>query len=391
MALLKVILFACDTETQSINKDSSSIPVEAAGFNEDPEAREDSIELVLAYQQMNQIEPEVFAVAETDPVLSLEGEDAADDPAFWYNVNNPDSSLIFGSNKKGGIYSYRLDGSQVDYYTVGDINNIDVRQDVLVGKQRIDLLGGSNRTDNSVVLFEIGSQGKLSPILRENYRFDRDDIDEVYGFCLYQKKDQGCLVVNGKGGAIKVFKIIKEAGDVQLKPYLSWQLSTQPEGMAVDDENNILYIGEENNGIWKVALEPKAKPALIPSSQNINNERIIYDIEGLALYKDPSGDPAKGFLLASIQGSFSYAIFERTGDNRYITSFKIAAHDRVDAAEETDGLEIFSGPLNGPFSQGLLVVQDGFNFDGQQMINQNFKIVPLSQVLELLNTSAQLP
>ena len=130
---------------------------------------------------------------------------------------------------------------------------------------------------------------------------------------------------------------------------------------------------------------------LIPSSQKINNEHITYDIEGLALYKDPSGDPMQGFLLASIQGSFSYAIFERTGDNRYITSFKIMGNDKIDAAEETDGLEVYSGKLTEQFQHGLLVVQDGFNFDGQQMINQNFKIVPLEQVLDLLKTSAQLP
>ena len=44
-----------------------------------------------------------------------------------------------------------------------------------------------------------------------------------------------------------------------------------------------------------------------------SNPNIAYDVEGLALYKiNGSG----GYLLASSQGNFSYAVFERGGENR---------------------------------------------------------------------------
>ena len=258
--VLAANILGCGKKSHSSDPELTQLSVEAASFERNPEAREDSLELVLAYQRMGQIEHELYAVAETEPVASMEGEDAADDPAIWYNVIDPDSSLIFGSNKKGGIYSYHLDGSQVDFYEVGDINNIDVRQNVLIAARRVDLLGGSNRTDNSVVLFEIDNQGKLTSLLKENYRFETNEIGEVYGFCLYQQKGQGYLVVNGKGGAIEVLKITAGPESVQLKPYLSWKLPSQPEGMVVDDENSMLYIGEEEHGIWKVSLEPHAEP-----------------------------------------------------------------------------------------------------------------------------------
>ena len=44
--------------------------------------------------------------AETPPVVT--GDDAADDPAIWVNRANPALSLIFGTDKKSGIYVYDL-------------------------------------------------------------------------------------------------------------------------------------------------------------------------------------------------------------------------------------------------------------------------------------------
>ncbi|MBK7342416.1 MAG: phytase [Saprospiraceae bacterium] len=57
-------------------------------------------------------------------------------------------------------------------------------------------------------------------------------------------------------------------------------------------------------------------------------------------------------MIASSQGNFSYAVFERTGDNRYVGSFKITASDRIDGAEETDGLDIVRGFPESTLPQG---------------------------------------
>ena len=385
--LLITLVFGCSKEAGpgSLESPHAEDPTEQIRIKE---AREDSIELAEAYYLMNKVDAKVHPLFETDPVRSKDGEDAADDPAFWYNHINPDSSLVFGTNKKGGIYAYNLKGHEVAYYEIGLINNIDIRKQVSVGGRTLDLLGGSNRTDNSVILFEITLDGKLQPLLNENHRFDFSDIDEVYGFCLYRKDDQAFAVVNGKNGRIRVLLITEREKQILLEPYLQWDLDTQPEGMVADDQNNMLYVGEEENGIWKVTIQADAQLEIIPSSQKINNPDIEYDIEGLALYKDPSGDPSKGFLLASIQGSFSYAIFDRSGDNQYLMNFTIDSNDMIDRVEETDGLEIYSESLNELFPYGLLIVQDGFNFQNDQMENQNFKLVSLEQVLKLLKTPA---
>ena len=379
LAIMTAVTSACDHKAKIQNTPVSS-PADSQ-FTRNKEAREDSLELAEAYHLMGQVEHEVLPIAETEPVKSLEGEDAADDPAFWYNQNQPEASVIYGTNKKGGIYVYDLSGRELAYYPVGMINNIDIRQKVVIGSDTVDILGGSNRTDNSIVLFEI-ENGSLKPLLEENFVIDTADIDEVYGFCLYKKSGTGYAVVNGKNGTIQVYEIYQVEEGITLSPYLSWQLSTQPEGMVVDDENLILYIGEEENGIWRVSLEANTTPEIIPSSQRANNSNIEYDIEGLALYKGNSAED--GFLLASIQGSFTYAVFDRTGSNQYLGNFKISSHLNIDQVEETDGLELYSGYLNQRFDKGLLIVQDGFNFQGDTMVNQNFKFVPLKDLLEVV-------
>jgi 3-phytase len=52
-------------------------------------------------------------VVETVPVAST--RDAADDPAIWVHPDNPEQSLIVGTDKQSGLYVYALDGSERQY------------------------------------------------------------------------------------------------------------------------------------------------------------------------------------------------------------------------------------------------------------------------------------
>jgi 3-phytase len=89
--------------------------------------------------------------------------------------------------------------------------------------------------------------------------------------------------------------------------------------------------------------------------------------------------------VVSVQGNFSYAVFNRAGDNEYLGSFKIEDGDVIDGVEETDGLEVIPDSLSPQFPGGLLVVQDGFNYQADTLIPQNFKLVDWRQVIEALS------
>ena len=69
---------------------------------------------------------------ETTPTPQGSEDDSADDPAIWVNPTNPEKSIIFGTDKKGGIGSYALDGKEIAYDAVGKMNNIDIRQNVMM-------------------------------------------------------------------------------------------------------------------------------------------------------------------------------------------------------------------------------------------------------------------
>lgn len=47
-------------------------------------------------------------------------------------------------------------------------------------------------------------------------------------------------------------------------------------------------------------------------------------------------------------------------------------------------MDLYAGHLNHKFNEGLLIVQDGFNYEGDIMVNQNVKLVSLSDLLELV-------
>jgi 3-phytase len=135
-------------------------------------------------------------------------------------------------------------------------------------------------------------------------------------------------------------------------------------------------------GIFRLDTDPEGDktPVRIPGSDE-GNPHIAYDIEGLAIFSHQGTD----YLIASSQGNFSYAIFQLGIEEKYLTSFTIT-EGVVDGVEETDGLEVIAEPLNPRFKRGLLVVQDGFNTNGNEATSQNFKYVSFGKIEALLDS-----
>ncbi len=331
---------------------------------------------------IKQTDSVVFARNETSPVTSGEGEDAADDPAIWVNPANPEKSLVIGTNKKAGLYLYNLSGEELSFYPIGKVNNVDVRYGFkLADGKQVDIVGASNRSDNSIVLMAV------DPVKLSLYEISQmkvySALAEVYGFTFYHDKALGRFFafVVAKDGQTEQWELLPSRDQkIELKLVRNFSFATQTEGLTVDDELGVLYAAEERNCIWKVDADPEktAQKTKVPLSDSLN-AKITYDLEGLAIYY---GENQQGYLIASIQGNYSYALFERTGNNRYLGSFTIG-EKHIDGAEETDGLEVTAKPLGKLFPHGILVVQDGFNYDADSLINQNFKFVDWEDIATL--------
>lgn len=321
---------------------------------------------------------------ETKPVPRDSTDDAADDPAIWINFTDPGSSRIIGTDKKGGLAVYSLDGQELFYYNTGLMNNADLRYNFPLSSDTIDIMAVSNRTDQSVDLYRINRDGSLQEVHKQQL-FSKMK-EEVYGLCMYQSKITGkfFVFVNDKNGVVEQWELSAEGDKVAGRLVRNLKLASQVEGMVADDESGMLYIGEEDKGIWKFDAEPAGSVdgSLIPMSGEKDNGNITFDIEGLAVYKVADND---GYLIASSQGNDSYAFFERKSPHKYIGSIRIISGEKTDGSEETDGLDVVNFPFSDQFPNGILVVQDGHNKDNSLPAAQNYKIIGWDKIATEFN------
>lgn len=326
----------------------------------------------------------VTAKIETIPVPQKKNEDSADDPAIFVNKDYPEKSIIIGTDKKGGLATYNLQGEELHYYLTGNMNNCDLRRGFSLNGEEVDVLAASNRTNHSISLFRIHEDGRLDTLHSRIIRSKM--VDEVYGLSMYKSGKTGKFYVfmNSKAGEVEQWELMDDKKRLDAKLVRAFSLGSQTEGMVADDEAGFIYIGKEEAGIWKYNAEPEEdSQGIFLENSSEENPNIKYDIEGLAIYDAGNGN---GYLVASSQGNYSYAVFERQGNNKYLGSFRITDGE-VDGAEETDGIEIKSSSLGVEFPKGVLVVQDGYNYDGKNKKSQNFKIVSWEEINNIIRNN----
>lgn len=317
--------------------------------------------------------PEVAAVRQTDPV-GRQG-DAADDPAIWIHPEQPSKSRVLGTNKKQGLLAYDLDGKLLQELAVGRLNNVDVRPDFKLGAQTVDLAVASNRDHNSLSLFSID---RTTGELREAGEI-ATPLKAIYGICLFQPASgEIYAIANDKDGTFLQYRLSAPEGRVQGELVRQFKVDSQPEGCVADDQRQRLFIGEEDVGVW--AVDARAdQPATLTSVIKVGPQ-LHADVEGLALYQSNARD----YLVISSQGNDSYLVVDAEPPFATHGAFRVGlnAAAGIDGASETDGLEVTAINLGGPWSQGMLVVQDGRKRMPEQA--QNFKFVPWAEVTRAL-------
>lgn len=313
----------------------------------------------------------VPAVAETDSVGTV-GDDAADDPAIWRNPKDPSQSLIIGTDKKAGIYIYDLKGKQKSFLAGNAVNNVDLRT-LSSASGEVILVGASDRRELKqprLALYTLdGATAALTPLANVPV-----GSGEAYGFCFGMiEPDQlhGFLVT--KQGSILDIAITLSDGQASAEVKRTFTLNTQSEGCVVDDRTGMLYVGEENVGIWSFDLaqdNPQPKPfATLRAGQ------LVADVEGLALA--PEG-ASGGYLIASSQGDNSYAVYDLTS-GQFRSRFSIA-DGAIDTTSDTDGIDLMLGDFGPDYPDGVFVAQDGDNGND----TQNFKFLSWATIRQSL-------
>lgn len=306
-----------------------------------------------------------------------------DDPAIWVNAADPAQSRVIGTDKDVGLVVFDLDGKIVQRLPDGRLNNVDIRQDVELGGEKLNLVTASRRDDDTIVLYSVDATGTLAAV--EPFSFPgapRPIADDIYGIGFYHDPASGRLFViaSFKTGDIMQWEVLHDSGRFQLAFTRELKVPTQPEGVVADDQLGFIYVGEEDGGLWRFSADPSGPvegrlvdavgSACLPED----------DLEGLAVVQYG----ADGYILASAQGVNRYALYARVpdanGEQPCLGSFDIAT-GATDPVSETDGLDVTTTPLSDRFPQGLMVVQD----DRNEGFSRNFKFVSWADVVAAMN------
>lgn len=265
--------------------------------------------------------------AETPDLVVGKGDDA-DDAAV-----HPDGYVIgVSKNSKGGLEVYDLQGNRLQWVQLGETNNVDLKGSTVVS---------SNRSEDRVDILTT-TDGRLEYERSFSVPFD------PYGICLYRDT---VVVTATEARRVEQYSL---AG-LHLRSFRD--ITSQAEGCVADEKRGVLYVAEEERGIWRFEARPGASPegTLIDGV----GDHLQADIEGLTL--------AGPFLIASSQGDSTYAVYR---DDEYVASFRITDADEIDGTNGTDGLAA-NPALN------LLVAHDAENTGGQ---SSNYKYVRLSDI-----------
>ena len=278
-----------------------------------------------------------------------------------------------GTDKKAGLYVYGLDGKSRDFLDAGRVNNVDLKDGVAINGAQGVLVAASDRNDVAnakVALFRLDTAtARLTAIGKID-----GGRGEAYGICLGRDESGLSAYIVLKDGTINQLAIDASGATPTARIVRTMKLGTQAEGCAVDDRTHILYVAEEDVGLWR--FDARASGATTPTEiAAADGKNLVMDAEGVAIA--PIGEK-DGYVLVSSQGDNAYVLY-RLRDDAYVGRFRVV-DGAVGGTEETDGIELMLGDFGPAFPGGLFIAQDGHNAAAAQ----NFKLVAWDDIVQAL-------
>lgn len=376
----------------------------------------------------------------------------ADDPAI-YVPRSGGEGFVVGVLKEGGLSVFDLRGRTIQRLigpAVGEdlapsrFNNVDLVYGARIGRHRMDLAVVSDRGRDRLRIYAI-EPGRRGGPLREvtapgvpraftATEAAVEDQETTYGLASATDRDGRAWVWTSRRHRTEIglFQLVpgprgtvtyRRARTIALPERFtlpdgrSWTPCDEPgvgpqvEGMVVDRVQQVLFVAQEDVGIWRIPATLAGRPRLIEkvrefgvpgtydaeteectpgADPGFGGEHIAADVEGLTIYERSGG---RGYLLAASQGDSTFSVFDRRSD-RHLASFAVGGGRRADSVEHSDGSMVVNVPVAG-FPQGLFVTHDGENTpastgaDGEVRENTNFKYVAWPQIAQRLGLAIE--
>lgn len=283
-----------------------------------------------------------------------------DDPAIWYNKNNPEQSLILGTDKgdsTGGIFVFTLSGELLDSLSRKNMhrpNNIDIAYGFSFNNSHIDIAVCTERGKNTIRVMSVPDMKFIDnggiPV------FVNDSLKDPMGIALYTNSKNEIFAFVGRktgisGQYIHQYKLIDAGGYVTtefVRSFGAYSGKKEIEAIAVDNELGYVYYSDELYGVRKYYADAEKGNEQLAF---FADSGFVQDQEGISIYKYSDGT---GFIIVSNQQDNSFYLYPREG-----TESNPHAHplQRIVYAKtvESDGNDILNKPFGKQFPHGIFV------------------------------------
>ncbi|WP_100614035.1 phytase [Confluentibacter citreus] len=293
-------------------------------------------------------------------IISEKSLHDTDDPAIWVNYENPEQSIVFGTDKDtdGAIYAYDLNGKIIESKTIRGLkrpNNVDIRQGFKINDSvTMDIMSFTERERGQIRLFSVPDMRELD---NGGFPVFEDETNQLYrlpmGISLYKSPKDGSLyaIVGRKDGPsegyLYQYKIEYADDKVALtfiRKFGKYSGKKEIEAIAVDDALGYVYYSDETFGIRKYYAEPAMGNEEISV---FGGDTFKRDNEGIAIV---ALEGKKGYIIVSNQQAETFNIFSRE-TNAFIKQINLTT-------KQTDGCDVVATPLNDTFKSGLFVAMN---------------------------------
>jgi 3-phytase len=305
------------------------------------------------------------------PVMASEG-DSADDPAIW--IGEAGQGFIAGTDKQAGLYVYTLAGEERDFFPVGMVNNVDLREGFTFDGRPHVLLVMSNDEINTIemMLYDPADDRFFRP---EGASFQTGTLSP-YGICLGRTKNGAFQAgITTKSGRYEQFEIMADADQLTARQVRAFSTAMQTEGCAFDDRTEHLYLAQERGDLLRYSSVADDEPTA-QTIARAGDYGMLADLEGVTLYEQGTDG---GYVIVSSQGNNSYVAFSLP-ELDFAGRFQIA-DGGVDGVSTTDGIAATSTPTE-QFPAGFFVAQDDMDetSPSEPRKKQNFKVVDWREI-----------
>ncbi len=280
----------------------------------------------------------------------------------------------------GGLGVFDMQGRSLQFYSDGQMGNVDLREGFRFGGSEKVLVGSNSRSVNTLNLYFFDPDTRtlsVAPGIRTALGANN------YGFCMYRSPVSGKLygfVTPISSGGVRQFEILDSGnGEVVTNLVRTLPMDSITESCVADDRLGHVYFGQEDVAVWKYDAEPTGGTART-SVAVVGTGQLVPDIEGMGI---AYGGGTDGYLFVASQGDSKVAMYERSSQ-AFVRRFSVLGSGTVDAVTGTDGLDVTSNSVGLGFEGGLLVVHDETNTGGS---TSNMKFVPLAHIVRLVPPS----